>query len=65
MRKCSIWKPETDNKTLPTRLPQWRDSRKKDNIQDGIRMLLGKDCEVDKIMRLLRDIRMFEEITGC
>ena len=53
-----MWKPENNNKTLTTRLPQWRDSRKKHNI----RTLLGKDCEVVKIMRFLKEIGMFEEI---
>ena len=57
-----MWKPETNNKTLPTRLSQWRDNRKKYNIQGDIRTLLGKDSEVEKIMRFLKRIRMFEEI---
>ena len=39
------------------------DSRKKYNIQRDIRTLLGKDCEVKKMMRFLRDIVMFGEIT--
>ena len=44
-------KQNTNNKTLPTRLPQWRDSRKKYNIQGDIRALLGKNYEVEKMMR--------------
>ena len=46
MRKCSMWKPKTDNKALPTRLSPMegqRDSKKKHNIQGDIRTLLGKD----------------------
>ena len=41
--------------------PQWRDSRKEHNIQGDIRTLLGKDCEIEMMMRFLRE-RMFEEI---
>ena len=33
--------------------PQWKDSRKKYNIQGDIRTLLGNVCEVEKIMRFL------------
>ena len=40
----------------------WRDSRKKYNIQGDVRTLLGKDCEVEKMMRFLREIGIFEEI---
>ena len=61
MRKCSMWKPEPNNKTLPTSLPQWRGTRKKHNIQGDIRTLQGKDCEVEKMMRFLREMGMFEE----
>ena len=55
-------KPETNNKTLPTRLPQWRDNRKKYNIQGDTRTPLRKDCEVEKIMRFLREMGKFDEI---
>ena len=60
----NMWKPELNNITLPKRqeCPQWRDSRKKHNIQGDIRTLLGKECEVEKMMRFLRDIGLFEEI---
>ena len=51
MQKCSIWKTDTNNETLPIRLSQWRDSKKKYNIQGDIRALLGKNYEVEKIMR--------------
>ena len=57
-----MWKPEPNNKTFLTRLPQWRDSRKKHNIQGDIRTLLGKECEVEKMMRFLRERELFEEI---
>ena len=57
-----MWKPETDNKTLHTRQPRWRNSRKKHNIQGDIRRLLGKDYEVEKAIRFLKGIEIFEEI---
>ena len=57
-----MWKPEANIKTLPTRLPQWRNRRKKHNIQGDIRTLLEKDCEMEKMIRFLREIGMFEEI---
>ena len=41
-----MWKPEANIKTLPTRLPQWRNRRKKHNIQGDIRTLLGNENEV-------------------
>ena len=56
-----MWRPETNNKTLPARLPQWRESRKKYNIQGDIGALLGKNCEVEKMM-FLKETEMFEEI---
>ena len=56
-----MWKPETNNKIVPTRLSHWRDSRRKYNIQSDIRTQ-GKDCEVEKMMRFLREIGIFEEI---
>ena len=43
-------------------MTQWRDSRKKHNILDDIRKLLGKECEVEKMTRFLREIGLFEEI---
>ena len=42
--------------------PQWRKSRKKNGIQYIIKTLLGKDCEVEKIMKFLKEIEIFEEI---
>ena len=34
--------------------------QKKYNIQGDIRTLLGKDCEMEKKMRFLREIGIFE-----
>ena len=56
-----MWKPMTDNKIFPIRMPQWRDSRKKQNIQGDMGTLLEKNCEVEKMMRFLREIAIFEE----
>ena len=56
-----MWKPEIDKK-MSTKLHQWRDSKKKHNIQGDIETLLGKDCELEKIMRFLKGIGVFEEI---
>ena len=53
---------DTNNKTLPTRLPLWKDSRRKYNIQGDLRALLGKSCEVEKMMRFLKETELFEEI---
>ena len=50
-----MWKPELNNKTLHTRLPPMEGQQKK--IQ-----LLGKDCEVEKMMRFLREIEMLEKL---
>ena len=36
--------------------------QKEHNIQGDISALLGKDCEVEKIMRFLKEIGMFEKI---
>ena len=62
LQKCSMRKPNTNNKTLPTRLPQWRDSRKKYNIQGYIEAPLGKNFELEKMMRFLKETEMFEEM---
>ena len=50
------------NCSLSTRLAQWMDRRKKYNIQGDIRTLLGKNFEVEKIMRFPKETEMFEEI---
>ena len=30
--------------------------------QSNIRMLLGRDCEVERVMKYLKDVGVFEEI---
>ena len=42
--------------------PQWRNSRKKFNIQGDIGTLLGKNYEVKKMMMFLKKTEMYEEI---
>ena len=42
---------------------KWRDSRKKYN-QGDIRTLLGKDCEVKKMMMFLREMECRGNMTG-
>ena len=32
------------------------------NIQGNIKILLGRDCDVEKVMRFLKVIEIFEEI---
>ena len=58
----NIWKSETNNKTLLTTLLLMERQQKKYNIQGDMRTLLGKDCEVEKIIRFLKRIGMFVEI---
>ena len=48
-------------KHCPQDCPQWRDSRKKHNIQGDLRTLQGNECELEE-MRFLRKRGMFEEI---
>ena len=62
MWKYSMWKPETNYKTLPTRLSSMEGCRKKYNIQGDIRTLLGEGCELEKIMKFLREIGIFKKI---
>ena len=57
-----MWGPETNNKKLPTRLPQWKDSRRKYNIQGDLRALLGKSREMEKMMKFFKETEMFKDI---
>ena len=50
-----MWKPENNNKTLPTRLSPMEGQQKKYNSQGDLRALLGKSCEVEKMMRFLKE----------
>ena len=42
--------------------PQWRDNRKIYNIQGDTGTLLGKNCKVEKMMRFLKETKIFKEI---
>ena len=50
-----MWKADTDNQTLTRQVPQWRENRKKHNIQNDAKTLLGK---YENIMHK----ELFEEI---
>ena len=44
-----MWKPKIDNyQTLPTGMSQMEENKKKYNIQGGMEVLLGRDCDVEK-----------------
>ena len=58
-----MWKPDTNKQTLPhgvSVLPMV--GHQKNHILKNIRMLLGRDCKVENVMRLLKDIGVFKEI---
>ena len=42
--------------------PMEQPAEKNYGIQSNIKILLGKDCKVEKIMNFLREIEIFEEI---
>ena len=49
-------KPDTNNQTLASGVPTMEGHQKKKyNIQGDIRMLLGRDCDIEKVMRNLKD----------
>ena len=54
-----MWKPETDNQTMPPRVPPIEGQQKKILCPERYKTLLGKDCEVEKIMRFLKEINIF------
>ena len=41
---------------------QWKDNRRKHDIYGNIKQLLGKHCKVEKLMKFLNDILLFEGI---
>ena len=61
MSKCSLWKPETNNRTLPTRLTPMKGQQKEIQYSGEIRTLPGKDCEVENMIQFLREIDIFKE----
>ena len=42
MQKCSMWKSETDDQTLPASMPPIEGQQVKLNIKGDIKTLLGK-----------------------
>ena len=59
---CSMRRPNTNNKTLPARLPPMKGQQKKYNIQGDFRVLLGMSCEVKEMMRFLKETDVLENI---
>ena len=62
MHKCSMWKLDTNNHIFLQRGPLkegQRDSRIRYNIQSDIKTPLGKDCEVEKIIKFFKEIKIF------
>ena len=57
-----MWKSKSNSEALPTRLPSMEGQKKKHNIQGAMGALLGKDCEVEQMMKFLKEIGKFEEI---
>ena len=55
-------KPDTNNQTLPCGVLTIKKRQEKYNIQSDIKTLLRRDCEVEKLMRYLKYIGVFEEI---
>ena len=59
---AEMQRPEIKYKVLPTGLFPMEGQQKKYNAQSDLRALLGKSCEVEKMMRFLKETKMFEEI---
>ena len=43
-------------------MPPMEGQQKKYNMQSDIEILLGKDCEVEKIIKFLKELEIFEKI---
>ena len=61
MHRYGMWKLDTNNRTLSQGVLTVEDTRKIYNIQSDIKILLGRDCEVKKVMRFLKKVGVFEE----
>ena len=57
MQKFSMWKREPNNKTLPTSLLPMERQQKEAQYP-----LVGKDYELEKMMRFLGEMGKFEDI---
>ena len=58
MHKCGMWKPDTDNQTLLQEVPPVEGQQKKIQYPEQCKMLLGRDFEVEKIMKFLNKINI-------
>ena len=54
-----MWKPETKNEKITYKTAFNGGTAERNTIS---RALLGKSCEVEKLMRFLKETKMFEEI---
>ena len=62
MQQCHQAKEAREGQQLQLDCLQCKDNRKKHNIWSDISTLLGKDCEMEKVMGFLKGIGMFEGI---
>ena len=53
---------KSEYQTLPTGMPLLEGQQRKFNIQVAMKTLLGRDCEVEKIIKFLKEIEIFEQI---
>ena len=60
MQLHTMRKPENDSETLSAGMPPME--RRKHDVEGDIEKVLGKDCEVGKVMRFLKEIKMYEKI---
>ena len=57
-----MWKLEPDNKALLTRLSPIEGQQKETLFQGDMRTLLGNECEVENMIRFLRELGLLEKI---
>ena len=42
--------------------PQWREERRKHGMEGDMKKILGRECEVAKVMKYLKEINIYEDI---
>ena len=57
-----MWRPETNNKTLSTRLLSMERQQKEIQYPGLYKDTTRESCEVEKVMRFLKETEVFEEI---
>ena len=57
-----MWEAEIVNQTLNPGVSPMKELHKYYIIQNDIKTLPGKDHEVEKILRFLKEIKIFEEV---